>query len=755
MFKEYYISNKAKKMVAINELFATLNEADEDIVDVDKTATQMKLPELYGKTVRLTTDGIKRLFKIPTRDKNVPEPTDEFQVIDNKSDEGKEEISSAKSAGTIDTIIAYSPEGSNGTFFDNGDGTVDIPPTFFSDFTLDSVKKVIDSEDLEFVNTVPKKKNAAATYGKNTYLTVSKEDAIKLIKIYHKVNVRRKSGSKFEYYYLKDLNTDTLYQIIVDKNRDATLPSKVFSTKGAYAGGDKYKPNSRAQENETLAVVGFFVDAVDLLSKIEQFKKRNPDVKNPSEDDSFQKIISPYIDALKESNEYKPYKSNLLEDCKNFGYADWEKVLRFAAGPTRFLKEVAKLKTPYLLHKSIDKYRTAETDKMGYATSDRTKASTVDAILSDVPAENLLELVVAPMTKLVSNPDRRCIEIRKDGKVLASYYQLSLKEDRNQKLGRSHEALKKKYDFVNKAQDMFDGLIHYDMLINEGAISKLTDVASNGLKMLKQIGSDLITKLIKLTDKLKNWKTTLIANIKESFEAHVVSDAHALFDIGINESTLHDEVSLIVSSVMKNSNNLKEVYDRANAKITKAFSDIESSKASAYYKVHYHIPTLSSVKNLTEDVFYGMINNYSYLQTIKRMLIKNIAAETMEAYIKELVDLYVDAMFGSTELPVWKIFVMKDSNAPYEYLGSKAENAGARSASILAHHVEDEMPLVIIDANKITNGFHIINMYTLSKLVDDNGVFKPMYVKYNVNFNRKTLQPLFMAQSEVPLPTID
>ena len=755
MFKDYYSSNKSKRLSEIDEMFSLLSEDDSS--KVEDSSKEVKLSDFYGKTIRLKTEGIKRLFKDPTKGRISPDPTNDFTVLDSKSKEDKDIIRTAKSEGDLETIIAYSPEGINGTFFDNDDGTIDVPPGFFSTFMLDGVKKLMDKEDLDFVDSITDtKSNSSKTYGKNTYKTIKKADAIRLIKILNKVNVQRKVGSTFTFYYLMDKETNKVYQILIDKSREATSPGRTFSTEGAYTGGNKYRANNRAQEPETLQVLGFFFDAVKMISDITKFKERNPDLERPSESKDFELIIEPFYDALHASNEFKNFKSNLLEDYKNFGYKDWGYVLSFAAGATLFLQKVADLKKPYIIHKSISDYRVAEKEKLGYSDEDRTKVSTVDAILSDIPAENLLALIKSPTTKLVNNNQRRCVEVKKDGSVVASYYQLSLKEDRNQKLGRGHKALDKKYAFANKAVDLFDSEVCVGDLINEGAITKLTDAAKNGLNILKQIGGDLIERLLRLSGRLKGWKNKLLAAIKESFLANVLNDAKVLFTIGLNEDSRKEDIQLIVSELLKKTN-LKEIYESANLKIVKSIKDIETSKAGQYYKVVYNIPTASTVNGITPEVLYGMIFNFSYLETLKRLLIRNIGAQEMETYVDELVELYVDAIFGSTTLSLWKIFPIndKEDSDPFEYLGTREENKESRVSSILSHQVEDKMPLVIIDATNVKKGYHHMNMYTLSKIVNENGVFEPRYVKYNINFDHNSLVPLFMAQSEVPLPTIE
>lgn len=753
MFKEFYKSQRDDRLNQLNELYSMLSEADANETEVAKKVPE-KISDFYGKTVRLLQTGINGLIEDPTRKKVTVDSSDEFTVLDPKT--ANEAINNAKADGEYTFIIAVGSDKAKATFLNNDD-EISIPVSYINTMFDTEVRSKFTPADKELFDKIAGQKRDG------NYTKSSRADALALLTMLNKINSERKSGPRFGYYILQNNETGHIFKILVDLTRPATKPEMTINKRTLYSGGGNYKPNSNAQHPESLQLAGFFFDAEEMERKIVSFAERNSDldVDNPSSNQDFLAIVEPYAEAFSKGD-HRDFKSEFVKIYKNFTVQDWINNLAYAKSCSIFNREVSKFTTPHILHDSISEYRTLEAAKLGREAD--VKQSVVDALVSDVPAENLIEFIKLHNSKLRANKERGCIEVHKNGTLVATYYQLSLKVEENNKLGRGHRNLKKKYGFAAKAQDLYDHEVHYeDLLLAEGVIEKLSKAASDGLKVLKLIGKDLFEKLLKVAGALKSWKVKLINQIKNSYDSHFVSDTMALFGLAsLNESSIEGaEFKHIIEKIAK-SPDLKAKYAAANAKIEKALNNIASSKYGKYYRVRFNTPNITSIKKgAAEHVLAGMAFNYAYIQAFNRMLVTNTGAEHIETYVDELVDLYVDSIFGSTELPVWKLFSKTEKvDKPYVYMGIKKDNKEERVNSILAHDVENAMPLVILDATSIGDGLHHIQMYVLSKVVNDNGTFNPMYVWYNISYDKKAygkgiLKPFFMAKAEIHLKEVE
>lgn len=748
MFKDYYESNRARHICKLDETLSILSEAEDDNVPpVDRKTITKK--DLYEKPLRLTEAGLKVLFSTPLEKSGDPIPgaAAKFFLIDTGTPEGKETLESYKSDGALKRVLAFS-EGKS-TFRELPGDMVDIPKEYFAPFmskerTSDIyqfAKKFYDSNDK---NTGELKSDSI------NHIRVTKKDAIDILKF-----GSEKLGIKYGVYNLQDVDSDTMYQVIYPLAREAAKIGFMFNVHEDEQAGAKLKIKGATQENETHTLLGFFYDAEDLKKKIDAFRDRNEDVKDEdlAGNDQFQKLVEPYATALDASDEFNNKVSWIKKAYKMWGYEAWYKTLSYGIPASKFKREIVKFNSINIVCKSMggaNGYRKLEEQLMGYKES-KVKVATSDALVASVPAAELLALMNLPTTTLHGNDTEGSVHVKKNGETVAMYYQLSLKTKESDQLGRAQSALTKKYKFAASAAETFKESEEdlYDMFLKEGLISKLTDAAKSGLEVLKKIGKEQFSKMLKLTTTLKGWSTKLITNIKTFTDSNLKRLFTELYDIPLNEDEA--EIRSGVAKLLESGNKIAK-YNLANNKIVKALEGISNSKFAKHCKVMYNIP--KTVEQYDENLFYRQIFNYAFVEAVKNLVIRSVDAKHMEDYIDELVDLYADSVFGASVLPVWRMYSTADlegSKTPWEYLGTKASNTSAKKKSIM-DNLDDSIPLTVIKATSIKGGYHHFYLYTLTNIVNTAGVFEPMYMEFIHSYDKNSLSATFRGRTQVKGP---
>lgn len=757
MFKDYYESNRARQLSRLDETLSILAEAEDGGFADRKSITQK---DFHGKTLRLTEAGFKALFKYPLEKSGDPLPdfADTFSLIDVKSTDGKQTLESYKSEGAYKRIIAYSTD--HATFRELPNDFVDIPRDYFKEF----MSKSPDSEIYQFANKFYWDKNLTDAENKErgalksdsiNHIRVTREDAIATLKF-----GAEKVGLKYGIYTLLDEDTDMIYQIIYPAAREAVKIGFMFNVHEGATSGGKLKIKGSTQENETHTLLGFYYDAEELKKKIDTFRERNADVKDEdlASNEQFQNLIEPYTDALHSSKEFNNKSSWIIKDHKTWGYEAWYTTLAYGIPATKFHKEIVKFSPVNIVCKSITEYRDLEEQLMKYGEN-KIKRSTVDALVSSVPAAELLKLMNLPSTTLHGNASEGYVTVNKDGMVVAKYYQLSLKTKDTDQLGRAQTSLSKKYKFAADASKMFESTNEadiYDAILKEGLISKLSSAAKSGLEVLKKLGKEQFQKLLSLTSKLKSWSSKLLSGIKTYTEANLSRLATELFGLPLTEAR-NDDIKQIIAQIMSLDEKGKIAkYKNANSKIQNSLVAIKKSSFTKHCDLMYNVPV--HVDNYDENLFLRQLFNFAFLESIKNLVIRNVDQKHMEEYVDELVDMYTDSIFGTTTLPVWRLYSNKgleDSKTPWEYLGTKATQKDYRTKNILNNMSGNDIPLTVIKGTSVKGGYHHFYLYTLTQLVDSDGAFAPMYMEFAHSYQKSDLSPEFRGTTQVSGPIVD
>lgn len=742
MFKDYYTKQKSLKDEEIEKLYLSLTESEEDEGDEDGESTE--------EIVLLKREGLEQLFQMPFVIAPDVDPTTEFILLDPKTETGKDEIKKHKESKVL--VVAYSPKNATVKKPAMNVDHFKVPSSFWDPFVLnDKIKSVLTPEQNSLIKTVT---NRGTNGSKDPTRNITDEEMRKIIsasnEAYKALPVKERKGLPgFKTWYLLQKDTDTLFEIKYDANNKVTVEERMFNDKGAYRGPEidkAFKVSGRSQQNEDCQAMGFFFDAPKLMAEIAKFQQKHKTLVILHDEPSFADVIAPFVTALDASKEYKPFSKVLKRDYKKFGFDDWCKVLGLAGGATVFQKEVSKFETPYIIHKSISEYRSLEEKKMGYGKE--SKHNTADIVLSNVDSTKLLQLIANPKTILESG-DNGTVSVKLDGSEAAKYYQISLKETPGSKLGQNQKYFAKTYSFIVHAHEVFEGEIEFENMISESLITRLTDAAKNGAEVLKKIGKETFEKIKKISASLMKWKDEVIDKITKIYLANVGHLSKELF----HGAHLTEDVKTDVNNAAKMAMvHWMDSYNVANSKIQKELSKLANSKYSSLYKVLFKEANTSSIGTINEEVFKAQIFNYAFIHSIHEMIYMS-GESKMEDYVENLVGFYVEALFGSTQLPLWKLYGLGYSKV-YEYLGTKKENANKRKSNILENSAKEGLHLLVLDATSVKKGTHNFYMYILSNVINEDGTFAPRYGKFFIKYDKINIAPVFAAIAEVGIDDI-
>jgi F0F1-type ATP synthase epsilon subunit len=733
MFKDFYEKNRMEEDsgdIAIYEsilpLLAEAADEDESSAEETKTSSAPKSKEdLEGKEFTLTSEGLTYLFKNPLNDNSdlMPNKATLFKLL--TTDEAREE----KSNGNLTTVIAV--RFGNSCFKKIDDSTVAAPSDFFNAFTSD-VKAKLSSSDLELFNKYFNiKASQIPSYGLTR--AVPQTDAYTLLKALAKAGgtVKKQNSGPVRISLINVFiaSEDHAYNLIMDKNDPVLSFDSVFTFDALYDGSKPYRMNKRGQEHEVYQVAGALFDAEQMLKNLKVWISKNPtEAKKKEEydvDEQFTYIRDAYVSVLNDSDEFGTNSELAKENSKKFSPTDLVNALEYSSAVSKFTKEVTKFKKAYIVRKSITTYRKLEEEKLGYP--EKTKHSTVDALICDINGGALINLLSEPTTKLKGHNGDGYVSVLKDDKEVARYYQISFKTKDTDSMGRAKGLLNSKgYAAAVNASDVYEESYAYEaLMLAESIATRLSIAAQNGLDVLKKLGKETFSKMVKSASVLKKWGKTVIAKIKEASETRVMDYCFELYGLALTENATNhrDEITDYVSKIQE-SGKAVEYWERANEKILGMLKRIKSAPHAHHYRVYFNTPQTG---NVTFESFVGQIYNFALLKTIEKLFLRSVDASQMEDYVQSLLDLYKEAIFGVTELPVWTIYRTSEDEIPYKYQGSRKtidDNKSRMAAN------STDIPLTVLKGENIKNGYHHFELYTLAQLVEDNGTFSPAYTKF-------------------------
>lgn len=725
-FKNYFKESVENDIEKLNELYEPLFEANED-----------------STIHNFTPNGIMQFQKSFTDSAPTVSKATDLVILNPKNEEDKKKISAYKKSKGMVRLIAY--------IMTKGRFTKPSPDAHFFNVSKEFltfkgadglVAKTPEEKDL--LKKIKERESTRSKDQTDSSFKITDDESVIFLNI-----LKNTDPTKFTMgvYYILDKDNDLFYEYIYNKKTELFSFDSMFKTAEPYEGeteeGKGFKISGKAQENEDIQVLGLFFDAKELMNQISKFQASHQDLKIPFENKEFRSIVKPFEDALNASDDFKSFNGVIKKSYQKFSYSDWLNICQLANGMTQFRKDVVKISKPYIIFDKIPKFKELEAEKMGYKEDgDYGKVSTTDVIVSNIPGDDVLTYLESPDIKLV--PDDQAVSIMKDGKSVGKFWQVSLKiSTKYSQLGRSQKYFSKIYGMQVKGKDVYESL-NYEQVLSEGILEKLSDTAKKGAKFLKEVGKKFYDKIKYLFLALKEWSGSLRDKLTKEVSTQIVEDARRLYGKALTESVKEDISNMIITLL----NNPEKNWEMANEKINILGGDLmkmNSSIVTTKFSTAYKPP------KYTENVFKKQIFSYSFMLALKKVL--ENSKNPLEKYIEELLGLYIEAVFGATQLPLWKVYSTINDHAPYEYVGTKESSKEFRKGNILKNLKNDGLPLVYT-LFQPTKGFHTIDMELLSNLIGEDGKFNPYYTHFSVDYNKNNMSPQFIAERENVIPNL-
>lgn len=723
-FKNYYENQVSELNEKIDDLFEPLFEAAETYYN-------------------LTTNGIMELYdKSLTEAPKVTKGTN-FVILNPKNEDDKTRISGYKKSKGMLRLVGYTLSKSRITKPNTDSQFFELSKEFITFKTLVGNTAEEKALILKIKEREEERKKSEQKTSKDTSFKLTDDEILIFLDI-----LKNTDPSKFArgVYYFLDKDNDLFVEYIYNKKDSKFAFENLFKEAQPYSGeedGTGFKISGKAQEYEDVQVLGLYFDADSLQKQIEEFSAKNQDLKIPYENKDFRNIVRPFEVALESSDEFRPFAGIIKRDFKKFSYNDWLGACILANGMTQFRKDVVKVTKPDIIFKSMPEFKKLETELMGYRSEeDYGKISTADVIVSTIPSKELMKGMEQKIIKLNGNDDH--VQIIKDGKVVGKFWQVSLKQSKeDSQLGRTQKHFSKIYKMNVDAKNVFDSYISYEDLLTESVLEKLSSTAKKGAKFLKEVGKKFFDKIKYLILALKEWSSDFRNKITKKMAEDVVEVARGLYGLSMNESVKEDitnTILILLKAPDKNWLFAKEKTDILGSDLYRMKNDL--------VKVSYD--STEKPAKIVDSVFRKQIFVYNFMLAFKEVISRSKLP--LENYIDELLGLYIEAVYGATKLPMYKVYSTFNQHVPYEFIGTKESEKELRKGNILKNLSKEGVPLIslVIEPKK---GSHSIGLMLLTNIIGEDGKFNPMYTKFNVDYDKLTLAPAFIAESEDVIPT--
>lgn len=723
-FKNYYENQVSELNEKMDDLFEPLFEAAETYYN-------------------LTTNGIMELYeKSLTESPKVTKGTN-FVILNPKNEDDKTRISGYKKSKGMLRLVGYTLSKSRITKPNTDSQFFELSKEFITFKTLVGNTAEEKALILKIKEREDERKKSEQKTSKDTSFKLTDDEILIFLDI-----LKNTDPSKFArgVYYFLDKDNDLFVEYIYNKKDTKFAFENLFKEAQPYAGeedGTGFKMSGKAQEYEDVQVLGLYFDADALQKQIEEFSVKNQDLKIPYENKDFRNLVRPFEVALESSDEFRPFSGIIKRDFKKFSFNDWIGACQLANGMTQFRKDVVKETKPYIIFESIPEFKKLETELMGYRSEEEYgKISTADLIISTIPSKELLKGMEQKIIKLSGKDDH--VEIIKDGKIVGKFWQVTLKISKeDSQLGRTQKHFSKIYKMNVDAKNVFHSYISYEDLLTESVLEKLSSTAKKGAKFLKEIGKKFFDKIKYLILALKEWSVDFRSKITKKMAESIVEDARTLYGLSMNESVKEDitnTILILLKSPDKNWLFAKEKTDILGSDLYRMRNDL--------VKVSYD--STEKPAKVIDSIFRKQIFVYSFMVAFKEVISRSKLP--LEGYIDELLGLYIEAVYGATKLPMYKVYSTFNQHVPYEFIGNKESEKELRKGNILKNLSKEGVPLIslVIEPSK---GSHTIGLMLLTNIIGEDGKFNPMYTKFNVDYDKNTLAPSFIAESEDVVPT--
>jgi hypothetical protein len=418
----------------------------------------------------------------------------------------------------------------------------------------------------------------------------------------------------------------------------------------------------------------------------------------------FRKIVQPMVDAFKTPNasENIAYFKNNNE---NFQIMDWIQIGSLMLGTSLFSKNVSKFSQTHIIHdnKSMTEFRKLTSSKDG-----ESKTSTVDMVISNVPADKLLSLLKTESTA-----------VGEDGVIQvggSKFFQISLKATSNAQLGAVKKFIMANYKAMNK-DDAATELVKESL--NESIIKSLSDKLKLGAEKIKALGSKIYKSVSSFVEKSIKWFKGIIKNIETQANKNKTKYAIELFSGLLTEA--EQSYKDIVSNYEALSQDEKIVVcNKAIKRINVVLKSIET-KLGNISNCGAGIEYISSIIDVAPNTFNSLVGNYAIAKTLESMVSELNEPGKM---MKGIADLLSEALIGSSKFPIWIVYSAEEDlsvEAPKlikekgEFTREKIDSfeKNLNETTVLFYFTARENSASM---NKKNVGSYILYFYTLSDI---------------------------------------
>lgn len=487
---------------------------------------------------------------------------------------------------------------------------------------------------------------------------------------------------KLNRFYLYSETAKTLLEVVYNEEQKDTTPIEILSPldageekkeskDGKEKKEKKFNVDVSGKDHENFQVLGvYFPKATETYHEIIDYIEKNGQEGNVKSE-RFKSIIKPLTVAIQryidEADRPQLIVKTLKDILEQGNFNDILRVVAYAAGVSKFKHD----KAPNHHHVVFEGmngakgYRALEASKMGYKADsgdEYGKTTTADFILSNVDNKELLNLIKAPSNKLEAASNGSINVVDGEGKVLANYFAVSLKSIKNESgsIGRTHSLVKKTAgDILPSAEKQLFGesvTVEQILNINEGVFAKLSELGQKGLLKLKELGANFVAKVVKLSQYLRSVTKSSIQKFVTMVNAYLPKAYAALYTTQLQEAEEFKNTNIVkmVEDLFAREDKVA-LFNRANERITTELKKINNGKVVGNVFVDVKVGT---PKKLEANSFKRQIFHYAFIVTFQQLFINGMSEsrkQVVEA-IHTIVDLYAEAIFGATKLPLWRVY---------------------------------------------------------------------------------------------------
>jgi len=493
---------------------------------------------------------------------------------------------------------------------------------------------------------------------------------------------------------------------------------------------------------ETAQCLGIFLDGVAMLKDISSEKNI-----------TFWK--TEVNRALAISTDWNPQGSSMiLKHIDNISLGDFIQIALLAAGTTIFKSKIAPHMN-HIVHKNIVNYYNAE-EQNPFLTSRGVKENTADAILTNVPAAQLID---AMKNNKIDFNDKGICTI-KGTKI--QFVQMSLKKGKGKaQLGKFLSSIQQKYDiprFVDLLNISLNEQYNYTFF-NEGVmgdiLQALQNVGAKVFQTMKIIVSKIMSMVIDTVQKMNN----LIASQQSKDfkflekELEVPSGYFTeCFKHDENGNLLIENNQLILEKSETLTDRLKGLTLQQQNKLAQSvktrlenFSKNANSVTTILIRINDYVEKIN--KSLSLEAILKLFANFTAVIIYDKMIINH--AKNSKQMINSLIDIQREIYFGKTSLPLYKVYGADNENDKdtYEYYGTSKDFVSQKTNELVKNKEIAVAFRAKVDSS--TKGYYIFVSHLLNG-INEEGEWE--YNEIRMGTNQGSANFAFVLEGTTTLP---